>query len=79
LEEIASDDGHSHESDPFANEEKLDASAPLPEMALEWLREELEIPSNAPSMAFQRIPLFLGHGSEDKKYSFILAEKQPVF
>lgn len=32
-----------------------------------WLREELDLPKGKTTMAFQHIPIFLGHGVEDQK------------
>ena len=39
----------------------------LPGQAATYLYEELDLRGNKPSMAFQHIPVFLGHGVDDKK------------
>src|SRR5205814_7072725 len=68
---------HSDEEDnPYSRNEDLclrdngrNASLRVdpPMQAVAYLREELEMSAPSLSMSFQRIPLFLGHGTEDEK------------
>ena len=63
------DDG---EPDPFARdpEDSLEELSPAAQ-AVAYLREELDLPAKSkPSMAFQHVPLFLGHGVDDEKVPF---------
>ncbi|KAL8827966.1 MAG: hypothetical protein Q9191_002872 [Dirinaria sp. TL-2023a] len=51
--------------DPFAHEDKAQPSPA--EDAIRYLCDELDLPKPMRSMAFQKIPVFLGHGAEDEK------------
>ena len=71
-----SDDGEN----PFAREEHIGEKVDLPAEAVAWLREELDLPTARPSspstfLPFQRIPIFLAHGTEDEKVSIELGRE----
>ncbi|KAL8635284.1 MAG: hypothetical protein Q9228_007208 [Teloschistes exilis] len=78
LEEVASSDGPGGEvpddDDPFAASEEAEIQD-APTQAIDFLCEELEIERKGPSMMFQRIPVFLGHGVEDEKVSLKLGRE----
>ncbi len=66
------DDNPFSRSDEYNNDSEETDSGVSPadlllRKALAFLREELDIPASSMPMAFQRIPLFLGHGVEDQK------------
>lgn len=54
------------EGDLFEASEE-DTIADLPNQAASYLLEELELSQKQPSMSFQQVPLFLGHGVKDEK------------
>ncbi|KAL8950204.1 MAG: hypothetical protein Q9222_003751 [Ikaeria aurantiellina] len=57
------DDG---DANPFA-EEGREEGDDGPSQAVAFLREHLGMPISKPSMSFQGVPIFLGHGVEDEK------------
>lgn len=60
--------------DPFETYEgTLDED--LPREATTYLFEELELVGKQPSMAFQKVPVFLGHGVEDERVSVELGRE----
>ena len=65
---------------PIAQEEPIDGKVDLPAEAVAWLSEELDFPTAQPSSTstfhpFQRIPIFLAHGTEDEKVSIELGRQ----
>lgn len=42
------------------------------EQAIDYLREELDIPQDGDELSFQRVPIFLGHRIEDEKVAVSL-------
>ena len=72
------------DEDPFAREEHIDGNIDLPAEAVAWLSEELDFPtarSSSPSTfhPFQRIPIFLAHGTEDEKVNVELGRQARDF
>ena len=68
------------DEDVFAREEHTDGKIDLPAEAIAWLREELDFPpaqSSSPLtfLPFQRIPIFLAHGTEDEKVNIELGRQ----
>ncbi|KAL8761661.1 MAG: hypothetical protein Q9184_002245 [Pyrenodesmia sp. 2 TL-2023] len=61
------DDGGDGDEDLFERDEEDAGEKDAPTQAITFLREEVGLPAKDPSMSFQRIPLFLGHGAEDEK------------
>ena len=66
--------------DLFAREEHTDGKVDLPGEAVAWLREELDFPIARPSSpstfhSFQRIPIYLAHGTEDEKVNIKLGRQ----
>jgi predicted esterase len=55
------------EEDIFEADPEVDAELDRVMKTVEWLREELNMPRGQTTTAFQRIPVFLGHGVEDNK------------
>ena len=49
----------------FAGEDPVEP--PPTEQAMDYLREELEIPKRLDTLHIRNIPIFLGHGTEDEK------------
>ncbi|KAL9127152.1 MAG: hypothetical protein Q9217_003922 [Psora testacea] len=71
MEEVSrpSEPGREEENDPFARPEHEEEEQEPVARAMAYLRDELEMDfaSSLLSMAFQLMPLFLGHGSKDEK------------
>ncbi|KAL8935695.1 MAG: hypothetical protein Q9211_004560 [Gyalolechia sp. 1 TL-2023] len=70
MEDIASSDSVDKEDDGEddlfeVSGEAVDTDPPT--QAIAFLRDELDMPANGPTLTFKRIPLFLGHGVEDEK------------
>ncbi|KAI4170605.1 MAG: hypothetical protein LQ343_004837 [Gyalolechia ehrenbergii] len=70
MEDIASSD--SLDNKDLGDDDLFEASGEIvdkdaPTQATAFLCEELEFPGKSPSMSFQRIPIFLGHGVKDEK------------
>ncbi|KAL2040499.1 hypothetical protein N7G274_006942 [Stereocaulon virgatum] len=67
-----SDKAEDGEPDLFAHDPENDSEEISPAaQAVAYLREELDLPvKSQPSMAFQHVQLFLGHGVEDEKVPF---------
>ena len=68
------------DENPFAREKHTDGKVDLPAETIAWLREELDIPtarSSSPStfLPFQRISIFLAHGTEDEKVGIELGRQ----
>ena len=75
MEEIARPQYDANEDDdPFERSGQGGESDP-PTQAVEFLCEEVGSSVLHPSMAFQRTPLFLGHGTEDNKVSLHLGRE----
>ena len=69
------EDGLFEREDLFDREEKDGEEKDLIAVALRWLRDELELPggdAGDDSSAFQKVPIFLGHGVEDDRVSVII-------
>ena len=68
------------DENPFAREEHINGKVDVPAEAVAWLREELDFPtarssSSSTFLPFQRIPIFLAHGTEDEKVSIELGRQ----
>ena len=79
MEDAILDDVAEDEENPFAKEDEesssLSGTNPTINKAIDYLREELRVPSNLSSTKALEIPVFLGHGTEDEKVPLTLGKE----
>jgi len=63
--------------DPFGQDDEDSAGHTVPDinMVVEYLREEIQMPSDLSSSKLSDMPVFLGHGTEDEKVPLALGRE----